>query len=326
LVIADAHERRARGLDFWVDGTMGFHRVEGRTLVLAPNGPALSRFCVDDATLLDGLVASQEGILDLPPGVEHASGGPLVVDPTSGRIVLVYHGETFHEGDPSDFYSFLGMASAEGPGAPFRDLGRIITSDVADDDPTRQRPVELGPGGCLLRDGWLLVYFLDRHRWGVRRHLSVARARIEDVFDAAAQGRPPVFQTYDGRGWGEPGLGGRAVDLLASTPFPVMWFDVAWLAQVDAAVCVFSTVNWEVSSWRWTHAVTTSVDGLRWSTPRLLYPTPLDGEALYVSIDSAGSSPRTVDGDTFDLYRVRATATFRWDDAVVERLSVRVTR
>lgn len=322
VVVADEPARRAAGLTYWIDGTIGFHRDGDRSLAVAPNGPDLAVHDVAGADLIGGLRDPCQQIIGVPERIRHASGGPILADPDSDRIILVYHGETFSDDDPTDFYSFIGMAVQEGSGR-FADLGPIVVSDTSEHDPGRHRPVEVGPGACIVVDGWLMVFFGERHRWGVRQHLGVARARFAEVLDTAGQRRAPVFSKFTGSGWDEPGIGGRSADLFATTSLPVMWPDFARIELLDAYVCVFSTLKWNRAGWAWMHATSLSADGIHWSRPELLSKEPLEGEALYLSIDSGGSAPRTVDGDHFDLYRVRAASSFRWADALVERVVVR---
>lgn len=328
VTLVGANERRAAGLEFWVDGTMGIHRPgDGRTLVVAPNGPALARHDLSHGGFIRGLLAARQPIEGLPPDVDHASGGPLHHDPDSGALLLVYHGETFRGGDPRDYYSFLGMAVSHDEGATFRDLGRIVTSWLEEHDPARPRPVDVGPGALVVRDGWFHVYFQDRGLLHSRRDLSVARAPVAEVLAAAREGRAPEFRKhFDGR-WDEPGLGGRSDELLPMVHRRVVWFDVADAPSLGARVLVHSAVQ-EVSDGiaRWNHGISVSGDGLRWTTPQWLHPEPVPAEVLYVTIDSGGPVQRRIDGDRFDLYRVRSSAADRWRDARLERVTVHLRR
>lgn len=322
--VVGRNERRAAGLDHWVDGTMGFHRAAGRTLVVAPNGPCLARHDVTDGQFIDGLLSADDRIHGLPEDVDHASGGPLYHDEASGLLLLVYHGETFRDADYRDYYAFLGMAVSDDDGESFHDLGRIVTSWLDEHDPGRPRPVDVGPGGFVVRDGWFHLYFQDRGILHSRRDLSVVRAGVAEVLDAARDRRTPVFTKYfDGR-WCEPGLGGRSDELLPHIERRVLWFDAAYLESWDRSLIVYSTVE-DVAAGvpRWNHMVTLSHDGLDWSTPQRLHDEALPAELLYVTIDSGGPCQRTVTGDRFDLYRVRSTASYRWDDARLERLTIR---
>ena len=319
------NERRTAGLEFWVDGTMGFHRPgDGRTLVVAPNGPALARHDLSGGGFISGLIEPRQTIQGLPPEVDHASGGPLHHDPDSGLLLLVYHGETFRDGDPRDYWSFLGLAVSEDEGDTFRDLGRIVSSWLDEHDEGRPRPVDVGPGGFVVRDGWFYVYFQDRGILHSRRDLSVARAPVAEVLAAARERRTPEFRKYfDGR-WDEPGLGGRSDELLPDVERRVLWFDVALVDGLDAAILVYSAVQ-EVTDGvaMWNHGVTLSRDGVCWDDPRWLHDEPLPAEVLYVTVDSGGPSQRHIHGDRFDLYRVRSSGADRWHDAQLERVTVR---
>lgn len=321
--VATADQRRALGLDHWVDGTMGFHRCGGRTLVVAPNGPRLARHDLSAGGFLAGLVDPGQSIQGLPADVAHASGGPLYHDDASGQLLLVYHGETFRHGDHRDFWSFIGMAVSDDGGATFEDLGRVVTSDLAEDDPDRPRPVEVGSGGFVVRDGWFHLYFHDRNALRVRRDLCVARARLTDVLAAARARRAPTFAKYHEGAFGEPGLGGRASELLPGLRHRVCWLDVAYLEPHDRFMLVHSTIETlRDRQAMWNLAVALSPDGVTWDAPQLLEHDPVPAETLYVTIDSGGACQRTVTGDRFDVYRVRASARYRWDDAALERITI----
>jgi hypothetical protein len=321
--VVGVNERRAAGLDFWVDGTMGFHRSEGRTLVIAPNGPRLARHDLAAGGFISGLLDPSQAIQDLPPSVAHASGGPIYQDPDTGELVLVYHGETFNDGDDQDYYAFIGMAVSDDDGESFHDLGRIVTSWLDEHDPDRPRPVDVGPGPYVVRDGWFHLYFQDRGIRDTRRELSVARAPLEEVHAAVRERRPPVFLKYSGGRFEEPGLGGRSDELLANGPRRPNWFDAVFVEDLDCFLLVYSHVHDVIDEvvW-WNHSVVLSRDGIHWSEPRTLCPEPVPAELLYLTIDVGGPVQRTVTGDGFDLYRVRSTTRFRWDDARLEKLTV----
>lgn len=323
-VVVGRNERRSAGLEHWVDGTLGIDRHAGRTLAIAPNGPFLARHDLTEGGFISGLLDAQQRILGLPDDVDHASGGPLHRDDASGLLLLTYHGETFRDGDPTDYYSFIGLAASDDDGVTFRDLGRVVTSWLDEHDPGRPRPVDLGSGGHIEHDGWFTLHFQDRGILHSRRDLSVARARTADVVAAALDGGVPEFTKYfDGR-WCEPGLGGRSDELMPGLRRRVVWSDAAYVEPLGQHLLVVSQVaemRGPVAQWQ--QSISLSADGVRWSDP-VPVTSPEPAELLYVTVDSGGSDQHRIEGDEFHLYRVRSTARWRWDDACLERLTVKI--
>jgi hypothetical protein len=321
-IVVGHDQRIADGLAHWVAGTMGFHRRPGRTTVIAPNGGRVARHEYADVRFNSGPIATDIAISAQLAASDHASGGPLYHDEASDQLLLIYHGETFNDGDADDYYAFLGMAVSDDHGATFEDLGRIITSDLAEHDPERHRPVDVGSGAYVVRDGWMHVYFQDRGNGPCRRSLSVARARVTDVVDAARNRTTPVFHKYHDGTWEEPGIGGVSSELFDDAFRWVVWFDAAVIESIGCVVLVYST-SWLVDGVpHWMHMATLSTDGIRWSPSQPLYDTPLTDEVIYVTIDSGGDQQRSITGSSFDLYRTRATTKFRWDEAWLERITV----
>jgi hypothetical protein len=314
--------RIAAGLDHWVDGTMGLHRHDGLTTVVAPNGPRIARHRLTAGQFEEGPVAVDDRIAGELVASDHASGGPLYYDERHGQVLLFYHGETFTDGDAADYYAFIGLAVSDDHGATFDDLGRIITSPLGEDDPDRGRPVDVGSGAYVVRDGWFLAYFQDRGNGPTRRRLSVARARVDDVVDAARERRTPRFtKLHDGR-WDEPGCGGRSSELLDTGNLWVVWFDTATIEPLGCVLLVYST-SWLVDAVpHWMHMAALSRDGLGWTAPVPLLAEPVTDEIIYLTIDSGGPDQRTITGPTFDVYRTRAASPYRWDDAWLERITV----
>lgn len=325
-----SHDRRmANGLVHWVDGSMGFVRAVGSTQVIAPNGARMSRHRFDEEDDGGGLAALPVAVDDAIVGErqpsDHASGGPVFVDPAGDQLLLFYHGETFTDGDPADFYAFIGIAVSDDDGATFEDLGRVITPAVPEGDPGRLRPLDVGPGAFVVRDGWFHLYFFERGIGVVRRLLSVARAPVVDVLRAARERRTPTFHKYLDGSWTEPGIGGDSTDLLRGQTEWVAWFDVSFVEWLDAALLVYSTGELVDGRAHWMHMASLSADGIRWTEPSPLLPTATTDEILYLTIDSGTRDQRTIIGSSFDLYRTRARAPYRWDDACIEVQTVRLS-
>ena len=325
VVVLDDRERKALGLDFWVDGTMGFHRRNGRTTLISPNGGRIARHALDAGGFGAGLRSNNTEIGGAGRPLDHASGGPLHYDDATGQLLLFYHGEHFANGDPTDFYAFIGLAVSDDEGASFADLGPIITSELAEDDADRPHPLDVGSGAYIARDGQFLVYFHERGDKARvrRRNLLVATAPIADVVEAAAQRRTPTFMKYHDGSFSEPGIGGRASELLPTPTYPVLWFDAAWIEPIDRGLLVYSTVMRQPDgTYGWNHVASVSADGLQWSDGRCLYADSTTDELIYLTIDSRGEDQRRIATDSFDLYLVRSSTRFRWDDAHLEKVTV----
>lgn len=332
-VLVTREQRIAAGLHHWIDGTMGIARLADRTLAFAPNGARTARHLLiedgaedrsGDRGFVTGLEHAEQRILGARERSDHLSGGPALVDPETQSILLLYHGERFTDRDPQDYWSFLGLAVSDDAGRRFEDLGTIVTSSQPERDPGRDRPVEIGPGGFAIHDGWMYVFFLDRGILTTHLNLGVARARLDEVWAAARRRQAPRFHTYLDGAFDQPAIGGRATDLLPGLKQRVLWFDVTRIEELDLLLLVYGTVTGHQGGvTHWTHLARWSHDAVHWSDPVALYPEPVEQEMLYLAMDSGGADPRTITGDRFDLYRVVSTAAFRWDDAQLERLTVR---
>jgi hypothetical protein len=322
-VVVDHDERVESGLDLWCDGTMGIHRTDGRTLVVSPNGGRLAHHDLSGGDFAHALLCSESSIRGHRGPWDHASGGPLLASPDGADLLLVYHGETFTDGEAHDYYSFLGMARSVDGGRRFDDLGPVVRLHHRVDDPQRPRPVEIGSGSPVVHDGWLHLYFQDRTVHEVSSSLSVARARLDDVWDAVRADRAPSFTKYHGGRWSSPGLDGPADDLLSGCFPPALWSDTAWVDVLDCFLVLYSTVTSVVGGLaEWMHFAALSRDGVTWGQPRPLYSRPVIGEILYLSIDSTGQDQRRIEGTGFDLYRIWSDRRWRWHNARLERVRV----
>lgn len=322
-VVVDHHERLARGLDMWCDGTIGIHRAGGSALAVSPNGGCLARHDLSSGGLEAPPVVADQSIAAMRGPWDHASGGPLLAAPDGDDLLLVYHGETFADGDAHDYYSFLGMARSSDGGGVFEDLGPVVRLDHAMDDPNRPRPIEVGSGSPVLHDGWLYLYFQDRSIREIRKNLCVARAPLGRVWEAARRGEAPELWKYHAGCWESSGLDGPADDLMPGRFPPVLWSDTAWVEVLERFMVVYATVTAVVGGVaEWMHMASFSTDGVSWGPPHPLYSRPVIGEILYLTIDSTGPDQRRIDGTTFDVYRIWSDRSWRWHNARLEKVTV----
>ena len=238
-------------------------------------------------------------------------------DPVSGAILLFVHEEVHPDGDELRFWSAIGLAISTDQGATFTYLGRIISPNVAADDPGAVALTEVGGAPFTIRDGSFHVYFKETLATGTACNMSVARAPVDDVLAAALDGRViPWWKHADGT-WDEPGIGGAASELFPRSP-TTRWFDVVHLVDHDLDVIVTS----DGMADDWSYLIRTSRDGVEWSGPSQVGDTEHGGELLYLALASTDlATPRAVRGEALHLYRTRSVhgGSRRWDDAVVER-------
>lgn len=320
-LLVDDQTRNAAGLRYWPDGSIGFARIRGETYGFASNGPSCSRWRIDPGQFLGELLQVSEPIRGVHSDIDYASGSSVWVDPTSGTMLLFYHEEVHPGGDELRFWSAIGLAFSDDEGATFTSLGRIISPNIGVDDPNRAVLTEIGGAPCIVHDGMFLIYFRETLATGGALNMSVARASVADVLAAGLDGRlVPWHKFRDGR-WDEPGVGGAASDLFADSPV-TRWFDVVRQVDHDRLVMIGS----DGLADEWAYTVRTSADGIAWTDARQIGETERGGELLYLSVAATDlSEPKQARGDELHLYRTRSakSGSARWDDAVVERLTLR---
>ena len=316
-VLVDDRTRRDAGLRYWPDGSIGFATFDGTTYGFASNGPACARWRIGDDRFLDEVLQVSEPIRHVPDELSYASGGSVWTDPASGAVLLFVHEEVHPDGDELRFWSAIGLAISHDQGATFTYLGRIISPNAEVDDPRRVALTEVGGAPFVIHDGAFLVYFREALASGTSHNMSVARARVDAVLDAALDGRVVAWSKHRDGSWDEPGIGGVASELFAGSP-TTRWFDVVELADHDRFVMVCS----DGMADEWGYLIRTSPDGIEWSPPAVVGDTERDGELLYLALAATDlTSPRRALGNAVHLYRTRSVngGSRRWDDAVVER-------
>ncbi|MCC5950974.1 MAG: S-layer homology domain-containing protein [Acidimicrobiia bacterium] len=332
-VVVEDVARRNSGLDIWVDGNIGFLDAGSEVRGIAANGSRPARWTVGDEAFLAEVLDAGSPIVGLPSDVEYAAGGPVYRDPDSGAVLLFYHGEKRRMGQFSvlNFWSFVGLAISHDDGDTFTDLGPIVTPHLGQNDPGTggwSVGVEVGGAPYVVVGDYFHVYYRDvvvDELFTSALNVSVARAPVDEVVEAALAGGAAEWMKLGADGWDQPGLGGRGTELVPPGP-TTNWFDVAYLVDHDLYVLVASSgsgLNWSV----W---ATVSTDGIVWTPPRLVLEDPEGRESLYVSLSSPDRrSQRQVVGDVVHVYRTRSTVDeglrTRWSgDVTIERFDLRL--
>jgi len=147
----------------------------------------------------------------------YIGGGPVYVVPQgqvgAGNWLLVYHAEY-----NAPAYFLLGLAISADKGVHWTDIGEIIRFNHPFSYQGASAPGAIGdPPLVISPDGkYFYVYFLDWLKDGRNTMLSVARASIADVLQAAFGGAvhsaAPFYKYYQGK-WEQPGIGGSSTDL-----------------------------------------------------------------------------------------------------------------
>jgi hypothetical protein len=321
VLVGDA-ARKADGLNLWLDGNLGLFERGGQIFSISPNGPDTARITADGQDIYGTVNDANILIQNQAISSDHSSGGPVYYDEPNDRLLMFYHGE-IHDPDPSDFYSYIGLAQSYDGGATFEDLGQIIRARIDITDPDRSGAVEMAGAPYIIRDGYFYVYYKDKLEDNSVVNVGVARAAVADVLADADNDTVGTWTKYYNNSFSEPGIGGIPQNVLAGQPNAV-WFDVAYSQVLDEYIMVYS----HNSGQQYTHLITTSSDGLTWNSPNLLYETASSYEEPYVTITSPDfSNQRNIAGNSFYLLRTISASAFtgfRWDNAWVEQNEIQI--
>lgn len=334
----DAKVSGGRALDTWVDGTIGIVPSSGTTArFIAANG---SRTAITEGPLDDPAAAVEVADLeidDLLTAGTYAAGGPVVVDPDTGDLLLIYHHERLSTHDAGPFYSALGLAvwvpdSGAPAGGGFRDLGLVVEPEITypawdalGDGPAEPPYAEVGGGALILRNGQLHIYFNDfTPPAGASAGVSVARAPLTEIRRAIAERddpgyTPPAFAKLHDGAFAAEGMGGLSTPVTGY--LGNAFLDIARDDCRDEYVMTYGAYG--AGGPRQT-AITTSVDGLSWSPPTIV----IDGHSERTYSTIVGTSladPKVITGATFTLLSTSSASGHptRWTDT--ELLSTVVT-
>lgn len=250
------------------DGHVTFLRENGSLRFWAPiNGGTVELSTTDFYDLHAMTDPAVEVLEPTGPGSSIDSeyaGGSKVLRLPDGRLAMIYHGEHHPcTGDKAEVT--IALATSSDDGTTWDRQGAIVTAPAYTFGSCDERTFYgAGSFSAVVSPDrtYLYMYF---NQWspvesGVTK---VVRARIADGL-----GPGTWFKWYRGR-WREPGLGGRADDVLPvpSTPTDQEWWSVAipsvsWNTEYRMWMAVFVSVT---GFW-----YSSSADGLHWSEPRSL--------------------------------------------------------
>ncbi len=194
-------------------------------------------------------------------------------------------------------------------------MGEIVSTEAAYDAPSTPDVVEITGGTFAVKDGYFYLYFRDTLVSGAVNNLAVARAAVQDVIEAAIQGKAAQWEKYYDGTFAEPGLAGKSSYLENDNPGS-RWMSVTYNTYLNAFIMV---VAHQPSYPLCTNLyVSASEDGIHWPPRIRIEDEP--GESFYPSILSIGQDP-LLTGSSFYVYYTRSiVGEFnRWADAALVR-------
>lgn len=331
----------ATGMDYYPDGSIGFADSGGGGRVgVASNGSNVATVVHDSATggILT-VVNDDSAIQDtIDSDLDYYSGGPVFTPNAYGLSndvgsVLMLHAEKH---DMPNFWTGVGMAKFDANDQQWHDLGLVVTPEYAFNG-TLTNSLDVGSGSFAFDDEWYYVFFKDSSDGADVTHLSIARAPLNDVIEAATNnGAAPVFTKYSGGSWSSTGVGGaKADDLLSDLGGYLIWCDVIRVNDYGGWALAYTRNLQSADTPVDTVEVIWSKDLIHWSAPQTIVAPDPDNERFYITLTSPlENEPYTAkvvkSGDPIDLYVVKSdianTPAERWDTASVERYRLSVNR
>jgi hypothetical protein len=273
-VVSRAADRRNARVAAWPDGTFGVLRT-GRGFLFFAAG--------------DGRIIRTEGNLHSPwgnavrmnieggRGFNYMGGGPVFMDPSTGRLLMFYHAEHHLHAGGRHFESMIGLATSDdASGTKFRNLGIILSSPGGGGQSSRG--VEMGSGAFTIEGSDFYVYFQDTPTEGARVELAVARAPIREVLAAATAGKSVTWRKYYQGTFSEPGLRGYSSPLEQGNP-RIRWLSVGYCRELRRHIMAAAVPHGRRGT---AIALMTSADGIHWSQRELIATDA--GECFYPTL------------------------------------------
>lgn len=316
-IVATKERRDALGLKWFIDGNLGVIRRGNEVLMYGANGSRPVRV----TGTVDNPFRTIESV-KISTDAEHfqyLAGGPIYLDPESGRIFLFYHAE-IHRGGARNFFSVIGLAiQTDEDGLEFRDLGTIFASNLSAEE--AERVVEVCGSPYVIKDGYFYVYARDAMRDGAQRNvnLAVARARVSEVVEAGLEGKSAQWMKYFDGEFSEPAIGGKSTPLELGNP-NTRWMDVGYSSVLGKFIMVVAA---NTAPERVDLFITWSDDGVNWAGRIRL--TDDGGESFYPSIVGFSDDPRKAGKEFYIYYTFSEKGGWeRWEDAEIVRQRVLV--
>jgi hypothetical protein len=254
------------------------------------------------------------------PSYTYMGGGPVYQVPEgmtgAGHLLLVYHAEILTDA----LYAVLGLAASVDNGLHWTDLGEIIRLNQAfapglDGFEIGDGPLVLSPDGK-----YFYLYFPDWMANGTLHattttNVSVARARVESVLDAAfgsARQHTVGFQKFYRGTWDlQPAIGGASTDLNLKSVYQG-YLDIHYNSYLQRYVMIISNDT--------TFAYAESVDGLKWTLP---IPFGVYGPiAAYPTAVGFGDDPHVLGKSFYVFFTHLPTDGTGWQNGELERLTL----
>ncbi len=224
---------------------------------------------------------------------DYAGGGPVLWDAASGLLLHAYHAEyDMVPGQPTSFYSAIGMAVSHDKGRSFQRLGMIIRPALP---PEAQQRMPSSGGTFVPVGDYLYLYYDDLSAdntcggtpQGGLPCLAIARAAMKDTITAAAHGQTTPWLKYNNGKFNQPGIGGDFSPLFTTDPRHwVRWPDVSRDPTTGWFVLVYEAGNSGLE-------MRLSRDGLSWQQSIPFLATNADMALNYPSILDITSAPAT---------------------------------
>ncbi|MCP3802736.1 hypothetical protein NLX83_26025 [Allokutzneria sp. A3M-2-11 16] len=319
-VVVDNPTRQRLGLNGWPDTAFGvlpegngnYKFLSTAALVGAggqPQSIAVTRGTLDNPVA--GGVVSMKQVTGLAPPYQYAGGGPVYRDPGSGLVLQVLHLER-KLSEQHHFYADLHLGVHDPATGATTLIGEIVSPDM--DFATADQhdlTADIGTSSLVPRDGHLYLYFPDYsfENGGFKATgLSVARAPLAEVIDAAKRKTVTPWAKFHQGGWSSAGKNGPSTSLREAVG---PWHPNVVRTTRGGTIMVAGN---SITEFEFSH----SPNGMTgWTPAQPLFRDPERGNA-YPTVVGLGADPSVVD-DKFYVYYLQWAKAGDWSNAVAMR-------